>query len=50
MIHHESLDMKELCPELTKVMDTAMKTVNYIKTQPLNSRIFVKLCEEMRTH
>jgi hypothetical protein len=49
MIHHESLVMEELCPELTKVMDTVMKTVNYIKTQPLNSRLFVKLCEEMRT-
>jgi hypothetical protein len=49
MIHHESLARKELCPELTQVMDTVMKTVNYIKTQPLNSRHFVKLCEEMRT-
>jgi hypothetical protein len=26
MVHHESLAMKELCPELTRVM----KTVNYI--------------------
>jgi hypothetical protein len=33
--------MKELCPELSEVMDTM------IKTHPLKSRLFAELCEEM---
>lgn len=47
MIHHESLVMKELCQELSEVMDTVIKTVNYMNTQPLECRFFVELCEEM---
>jgi hypothetical protein len=30
MIHHESLATKELCPERSEVMNTVIKTVNYI--------------------
>jgi hypothetical protein len=37
MIRRESLATKELCPEPSDVMDTAIKTVNYIKTRPLKS-------------
>jgi hypothetical protein len=40
---------KQLSPELSEVMDTVTKTVNYIKTRPLKSRFFVELCEEMRS-
>jgi Fe-S-cluster-containing hydrogenase component 2 len=30
MIHCESPAMKELCPELSEVMDTVIRSVNYI--------------------
>jgi hypothetical protein len=32
--HCESLATKELCPELSEVMDAVVKTANYIKTRP----------------
>jgi transcriptional antiterminator len=35
----ESLAMKELCPELGEVMDTVIKTVNYMKTRLLKNRL-----------
>jgi hypothetical protein len=47
MMHYESLAMKELCPEMSEVMDTAIKTVNYIKTRTLKSRFFAELCKEL---
>jgi hypothetical protein len=46
-IHYESLVMKELCPELNEVMDTVIRSVNYIKTCPLKNRLFAEMCEEM---
>jgi hypothetical protein len=42
MAHRESLVTKELGPELSQVMDTVFKTANYIKTRPLESRLFVE--------
>jgi hypothetical protein len=48
MIHYESLVMKALCPELSEVMDTVIRSVNYIMTCPLKSRLFAAMCEEMR--
>jgi hypothetical protein len=47
MIYYESLVMKELCPGLSEVMDTVIRSVNYIKTCPLKSRLFSEMCEEM---
>jgi hypothetical protein len=47
MIHHESPAMKELCPELSEVMDTVIRSVNYMNTCPLKNRLFAKLCKEM---
>jgi hypothetical protein len=47
MIYRESLATKELCPELNEVLNMVIKSVNYIKTRPLKSRIFVQICEEM---
>ncbi|PNF14665.1 hypothetical protein B7P43_G11540 [Cryptotermes secundus] len=38
MVHHESLDRKELVPQPSEVMDTVVKTINYMKTRPLKSR------------
>jgi hypothetical protein len=39
-IHCEAPAMKELFPELSEVMDTVIRSVNYIKTCPLKNRIF----------
>jgi hypothetical protein len=47
MIHRESLATKELCPELNEVLNVVIKSVNYIKTRLLKSRLFAKICEEM---
>jgi hypothetical protein len=47
MIHRESPAMKELGPELSEVMDTVIRSVNYIKTCPLENRHFAELCKEM---
>jgi hypothetical protein len=33
-----------------EMMDTVIKTVNYIKTRQLESRLFAELCEEMGAH
>jgi hypothetical protein len=35
MVQRESLATKELCPEVSEVTDTVIKTVSYIKTCPL---------------
>jgi hypothetical protein len=43
MIHRESLAMEELCPELSEMMDTVIRTVNYINTRPAKSRIFCRI-------
>jgi hypothetical protein len=45
MIHYELLVMKELFPQLSEVMDTVIRSVNYIKTCPLKSRLFAEMCE-----
>jgi hypothetical protein len=45
--HRESLATKKLWPEVSEVMDTVIKSVNYMKTRPLKSRNFAASCEEM---
>jgi hypothetical protein len=47
IIHRESLATEELCPELNEVMNVVIKSVHYIKTRPLESRLFAQICEEM---
>jgi hypothetical protein len=42
-IRRESLAAKELCPELSEVMDAVIRTVNYIQTRPSKSRLFAEL-------
>jgi hypothetical protein len=46
-IHREALAVKKMSTELKTVLDELVKIVNYIKSRPLNSRIFTKLCQEM---
>lgn len=47
VIHRQALASKELSPSLNEVIETVVKTVNLIKAQPLQSRLFKALCEEM---
>uniref|UniRef100_A0A3Q1G3T1 HAT C-terminal dimerisation domain-containing protein n=1 Tax=Acanthochromis polyacanthus TaxID=80966 RepID=A0A3Q1G3T1_9TELE len=47
IIHREALACKSLSAELKHVLDTAVKIVNYIKSRPLNTRLFATLCNEM---
>jgi zinc finger BED domain-containing protein 5/7/8/9 len=46
-IHREALATKSIPQGLKEVMDIAVKTVNFIKSRPLNSRLFSVLCNEM---
>ena len=47
IIHREALASKTLEPELKSVLDTATKMVNFIKSRPLNTRLFATLCNEL---
>lgn len=46
-IHREALAVKKMSTEHKTILDELVKIVNYIKSRPLNSRIFTKLCQEM---
>jgi hypothetical protein len=48
-IHRESLATEELFPEQSEAVDTVIRSVNFIKTRPLETRLFAELCEEMGT-
>ena len=47
MIHREALVARELSPELGAAVEIVTKVINFIKTRPLKSRIFEKLCADM---
>lgn len=49
LIHREALAAKELSAELKETLNTAIKIVNSIKSQPLNSRVFAEICAELGT-
>ncbi|XP_028314934.1 zinc finger BED domain-containing protein 5 [Gouania willdenowi] len=46
-IHREALATKTMPANLKMVLDEAVKTVNFIKSRPLQSRLFGILCAEM---
>ncbi|KRX25667.1 Zinc finger BED domain-containing protein 5, partial [Trichinella nelsoni] len=46
-IHREALVSKTISDDLKNVLNTAVKIINFIKSKPLQSRLFVKLCKEM---
>ncbi|XP_075325271.1 LOW QUALITY PROTEIN: zinc finger BED domain-containing protein 5-like [Odontesthes bonariensis] len=46
-IHREALAVKKMPDELKSVLDSAVKTVNFIKVRPMHSRLFQVLCDEM---
>jgi zinc finger BED domain-containing protein 5/7/8/9 len=47
ILHREALAAKRIPPALKAVLDEATKVVNFIKSRPLQSRVFKILCEEM---
>ena len=47
IIHRENLASKTLDQQLKCVLDSAVKIVNYIKSRPLQTRLFTILCVEM---
>ena len=49
MIHREVLVSKSLPSVLQDTMNEAVKVVNFIKSNALNTRIFSKLCEAMHS-
>jgi hypothetical protein len=46
-IHREALVSKSMPDDLKNVLNIAVKIVNLIKSRPLQTRLFEKLCEEM---
>ena len=47
MIHRQALTSKTLPQVLKETLDTVIRTVNFVKTSALNSRLFKKLCHDM---
>lgn len=46
-IHREALAVKKMPLPLTAPMQECVKFINFIKSRPLNSRLFSALCKEM---
>ena len=47
MIHKETLIFKILPTNLHSAMKQVVEVVNFIKTRPIQSRLFTQLCQEM---
>ena len=47
VIHREALEAKKLSPVLHDVLNNSIKVINFIKSRPLNARLFHRLCEDM---
>lgn len=47
ILHRHALVAKHIPPDLKNVLDEAVQIVNYVKSRPLQSRLFAKACEEM---
>jgi hypothetical protein len=46
-LHREAIAAKMLPVPLQSVLDEVVKIVNFVKSRPLNSRLFSVLCQEM---
>ena len=46
-LHGDVLVRKKVLDDLTKILDTSVKTKNFIKSRPFNSRLFQILCKEV---
>ena len=49
IIHREALASRTMPQSLKKTLNCAIKVVNYIKASALNTRIFVKFCQDIGT-
>ncbi|KAM4565907.1 SCAN domain-containing protein 3-like [Odontesthes bonariensis] len=47
VIQREALASKKMSPELHDVLNDTIKVVNFIKSRPLNARLFRRICENM---
>ncbi|XP_060870664.1 zinc finger BED domain-containing protein 5-like [Metopolophium dirhodum] len=47
IIHREALASKIISPSLNEVLLSVIEIVNFIKTRPIKSRCFKKMCEDM---
>uniref|UniRef100_A0A8C7Z0S1 DUF4371 domain-containing protein n=1 Tax=Oryzias sinensis TaxID=183150 RepID=A0A8C7Z0S1_9TELE len=45
VIHREALASKKMSPVLHDVLNDSIKVINFIKSRPLNARLFRSLCE-----
>lgn len=48
VIDREALASRDREPELFSVLEELVKIMNFIKTCPLNTRLFAVLCEEVQ--
>ena len=44
-IHCEALALQQLSGDLNGVLEVVVKTVNFIKANPLKARLFQRLCD-----
>ena len=47
IMHRKALALKRMSPQLHDVLNCSIKVINFIKSRPLNSRLFRLLCEKM---
>ncbi|XP_064410162.1 SCAN domain-containing protein 3-like [Latimeria chalumnae] len=47
ILHRQALALKEMNEELHDVLNSVIKIVNFVKSNPFNSRLFSALCAEM---
>jgi hypothetical protein len=48
-LHREVPVSESMSDNLKNVLNTSVNIVNFVKSRPLQSRLFEKLCEEMRS-
>ena len=49
-LHRYALVTKRISASLNTVLDETVQIINFIKTRPLQSRIFMALCEDIGSH
>ena len=49
IIHRAALASKRMSPQLHDILNCSIKVINFIKSRPLNSRLFRLFCEKMET-
>ena len=50
VIHREALAVKQVPNQLKDVLDRVLKVVKFIKSRPLQARIFEIVCDEMGSY